>query len=114
MTDNAAGMTVRAGCYFKFGMSIPLAKVPFLRHFGGDRGAPGADAAAGVAAEAAAEAEGRGRSGRQGAGVGVTPLAGGDDVVKASLDRKAIRLAGGETQQLVPKLVADRKTGCWD
>ena len=75
MTDNAAGMTVRAGCYFKFGMSIPLAKVPFLRHFGGDRGAPGADAAAGVAAEAA---------------------------------------AGGETQQLVPKLVADRKTGCWD
>lgn len=110
MTDNAAGMTVRAGCYFKFGMSIPLAKVPFLRHFGGDRGAPGADAAAGVAAEA----EGRGRSGRQGAGVGVTPVAGGDDVVKASLDRKAIRLAGGETQQLVPKLVADRKTGCWD
>ena len=93
MTDNAAGMTVRAGCYFKFGMSIPLAKVPFLRHFGGDRGAPGADAAAGV---------------------GVTPVAGGDDVVKASLDRKAIRLAGGETQQLVPKLVADRKTGCWD
>lgn len=106
MTDNAAGMTVRAGCYFKFGMSIPLAKVPFLRHFGWDRGALGT--------EAAAEAEGRGRSGRQGAGVGVTPVAGGDDVVKASLDRKAIRLAGGETQQLVPKLVADRKTGCWD
>lgn len=44
MTDNAAGMTVRAGCYFKFGMSIPLAKVPFLRHFGGDRGAPGTEA----------------------------------------------------------------------
>ena len=74
MTDNAAGMTVRAGCYFKFGMSIPLAKVPFLRHFGGDRGAPGIEAAAG--------AEDRGRSGRQGAGtgvtagVGVTPVAG--------------------------------------
>lgn len=48
MTGNAAGMTVRAGCYFKFGMSIPLAKVPFLRHFAGDRGAPGAEAAAGV------------------------------------------------------------------
>ena len=68
MTGNAAGMTVRAGCYFKFGMSIPLAKVLFLRHFGGDRGAPGA--------EAAAEAEDRGGSGRQGAGVGVTPGAG--------------------------------------
>ena len=74
MTGNAAGMTVRAGCYFKFGMSIPLAKVPFLRHFGGDRGAPGIEAAAG--------AEDRGRSGRQGAGtgvtagVGVTPVAG--------------------------------------
>ena len=74
MTDNAAGMTVRAGYYFKFGMSIPLAKVPFLRHFGGDRGAPGIEAAAG--------AEDRGRSGRQGAGtgvtagVGVTPVAG--------------------------------------
>ena len=66
MTGNAAGMTVRAGCYFKFGMSIPLAKVPFLRHFGGDRGAPGAEVAAGV---------------------GVTPVAGGDDVVKASWDR---------------------------
>ena len=64
MTGNAAGMTVRAGCYFKFGMSIPLAKVPFLRHFGGDRGAPGIEAAAG--------AEDRGRSGRQGAGTGVT------------------------------------------
>ena len=57
MTGNAAGMTVRAGCYFKFGMSIPLAKVPFLRHFGGDRGAPGAEAAAG--------AEDRGRGGGQ-------------------------------------------------
>ena len=57
MTDNAAGMTVGAGCYFKFGMSIPLAKVPFLRHFGGDRGAPGIEAAAG--------AEDRGRGGRQ-------------------------------------------------
>ena len=74
MTGNAAGMTVRVGCYFKFGMSIPLAKVPFLRHFGGDRGAPGIEAAAG--------AEDRGRSGRQGAGtgvtagVGVTPVAG--------------------------------------
>lgn len=63
MTGNAAGMTVRAGCYFKFGMSIPLAKVPFLRHFGGDRGAPGIEAAAG--AGAAAEAEDRGRSGGQ-------------------------------------------------
>ena len=50
MTGNAAGMTVRVGCYFKFGMSIPLAKVPFLRHFGGDRGAPGAEVAAGVGA----------------------------------------------------------------
>lgn len=57
MTGNAAGMTVGAGCYFKFGMSIPLAKVPFLRHFGGDRGAPGIEAAAG--------AEDRGRGGRQ-------------------------------------------------
>lgn len=67
MTGNAAGMTVRAGCYFKFGMSIPLAKVPFLRHFGGDRGAPGAEATAGAeaAAEAAAGAEDRGRSGGQ-------------------------------------------------
>ena len=61
MTDNAAGMTVRAGCYFKFGMSIPLAKVPFLRHFGGDRGAPGIEAGA----EAAAGAEDRGGSGGQ-------------------------------------------------
>ena len=74
MTDNAAVMTVRAGYYFKFDMSIPLAKVPFLRHFGGDRGAPGIEVAAG--------AEDRGRSGRQGAGtgvtagVGVTPVAG--------------------------------------
>lgn len=59
MTGNAAGMTVWAGCYFKFGMSIPLAKVPFLRHFAGDRGAPGAEAAAETGA-------------------------GGDDVVKAS------------------------------
>lgn len=80
MTDNAAGMTVGAGCYFKFGMSIPLAKVPFLRHFGGDRGAPGIEAAAGT--EAAAGAEDRGRSGGQErgtgvtAGVGVTPVAG--------------------------------------
>ena len=57
MTGNAVGMTVGAGCYFKFGMSIPLAKVPFLRHFGGDRGAPGIVAAAG--------AEDRGRGGRQ-------------------------------------------------
>jgi hypothetical protein len=79
MTGNAAGMTVRAGCYFKFGMSIPLAKVPFLRHFGGDRGAPGTEA---PGIEAAAGAEDRGRSGRQGAGtgvtagVGVTPVAG--------------------------------------
>ena len=63
MTGNAAGMTVRAGCYFKFGMSIPLAKVPFLRHFGGDRGAPGIEAAAGT--EAAAGAEDRGGSGGQ-------------------------------------------------
>lgn len=63
MTGNAAGMTVRAGCYFKFGMSIPLAKVPFLRHFGGDRGAPGVEVTAGA---------------------GVTPVAEGDDVVKAS------------------------------
>lgn len=63
MTGNAAGMTVGAGYYFKFGMSIPLAKVPFLRHFGGDRGAPGIEAAAGT--EAAAEAEDRGRSGGQ-------------------------------------------------
>ena len=101
MTGNAAGMTVRAGCYFKFGMSIPLAKVPFLRHFGGDRGAPGTEAAAG----AGDRSDGRGGGNAGG---------GGDDVVKASLDRKAIRLAGGETQQLVPKLVADRKTGCWD
>lgn len=94
MTGNAAGMTVRAGCYFKFGMSIPLAKVPFLRHFGVDRGAPGAEATAGAEAatgtEAAAGAEDRGRSGRQGAGTGVTAGAGGnaggggDDVVKAS------------------------------
>ncbi len=66
MTGNAAGMTVRAGCYFKFGMSIPLAKVPFLRHFGGDRGAPGAEAVAG--AEVAAEAEDRGRGGGRGGG----------------------------------------------
>ena len=69
MTDNAAGMTVGAGCYFKFGMSIPLAKVPFLRHFGGDRGAPGIEAAAGA-----------GGSGRGGGNAG----GGGDDVVKAS------------------------------
>lgn len=92
MTDNAAGMTVRAGYYFKFGMSIPLAKVPFLRHFGGDRGAPGTETAAG--AEAAAGAPGGGGGGRGGGNAG----GGGDDVVKASLDRKAIRLAGGETQ----------------
>ena len=76
MTDNAAGMTVRAGCYFKFGMSIPLAKVPFLRHFGWDRGAPGAEAAAG--------AEDRGRSGRQGAGTGVTAGAGVTPVAGAT------------------------------
>lgn len=84
MTGNAAGMTVGAGCYFKFGMSIPLAKVLFLRHFGGDRGAPGIEAAAG--------AEDRGRSGRQAAGVGDrsdgrgggNAGGGGDDVVKAS------------------------------
>ena len=75
MTDNAAGMTVRAGYYFKFGMSIPLAKVPFLRHFGGDRGASGAEAAAGT--EAAAEAEDRDRRGTGvTAGAGVTPVAG--------------------------------------
>lgn len=48
MTGNAAGMTVRAGCYFKFGMPMPLTKVPFLRRFGGDRGALGAEAAVGV------------------------------------------------------------------
>lgn len=96
MTGNAAGMTVRAGCYFKFGMSIPLAKVPFLRHFGVDRGAPGAEATAGAEAatgtEAAAWAEDRGRSGRQGAGAGDRSggrgggnVGGrGDDVVKAS------------------------------
>lgn len=67
MTDNAAGMTVGAGYYFKFGMSIPLAKVPFLRHFGGDRGAPGTEApgieAPGI--EAAAGAEDSGGSGGQ-------------------------------------------------
>ena len=67
MTGNAAGMTVGAGCYFKFGMSIPLAKVPFLRHFGGDRGAPGIEAAAGTEAatgtEAAAGAGDRGGGG---------------------------------------------------
>jgi len=68
MTGNAAGMTVRAGCYFKFGMSIPLAKVPFLRHFGGDRGAPGIEAAAG--------AGDRGAGTGVTAGVGVTPVAG--------------------------------------
>lgn len=90
MTDNAAGMTVRAGCYFKFGMSIPLAKVPFLRHFGGDRGAAGAEAAAEAeagyrgapGAEAAAEAAVGAGDRRQGrgtgvtAGAGVTPVAG--------------------------------------
>ena len=76
MTGNAAGMTVRAGCYFKFGMSIPLAKVPFLRHFGGDRGAPGIEAAAG-----AGDRGGRDRSdGRGGGNAGGV----GDDVVKAS------------------------------
>lgn len=62
MTDNAAGMTVGAGYYFKFGMSIPLAKVPFLRHFGGDRGAPGTEA---PGIEAAAGAEDSGGSGGQ-------------------------------------------------
>ena len=72
MTDNAAGMTVGAGYYFKFGMSIPLAKVPFLRHFGGDRGAPGTEApgieAPGIEAAAGAEDSGGGRGGRQGGG----------------------------------------------
>jgi hypothetical protein len=80
MTDNAAGMTVGAGYYFKFGMSIPLAKVPFLRHFGGDRGAPGTEAAAGIEAapgiEAAAGAGDRGAGTGVTAGVGVTPVAG--------------------------------------
>lgn len=81
MTDNAAGMTVRAGCYFKFGMSIPLAKVPFLRHFGGDRGAPGVEAGA----EAAAGVEDRGAPGSGGDGRGGGNAGGGgDDVVKAS------------------------------
>ena len=64
MTDNAAGMTVRAGYYFKFGMSIPLAKVPFLRHFGGDRGAPGIEAAAG----AGDRSDGRGGDNASGGG----------------------------------------------
>ena len=68
MTDNAAGMTVRAGCYFKFGMSIPLAKVLFLRHFGGDRGAPGRRWRRGRRIGAGA---GDRRQGR-----GVTPVAG--------------------------------------
>lgn len=77
MTDNAAGMTVRAGYYFKFGMSIPLAKVPFLRHFGGDRGAPGIEA--GVEAAAGVGDRSDGRGGGRGGG-------GGDDVVKASWD----------------------------
>lgn len=75
MTGNAAGMTVRAGCYFKFGMSIPLAKVPFLRHFGGDRGAPGIEAGAEAAAGAGDRSGGRGGGNAGG---------GGDDVVKAS------------------------------
>lgn len=82
MTDNAAGMTVRAGCYFKFGMSIPLAKVPFLRHFGGDKGSAGGGGGG----------RGGGRSGRQEAGAGDrsdgrgggNAGGGGDDVVKAS------------------------------
>ena len=87
MTGNAAGMTVRAGCYFKFGMSIPLAKVPFLRHFGGDRGAPGAEAAAGV---------GDRSDGRGGGNAG----GGGDDVVKASWDRSCLLL--------------ELKAVCWD
>ena len=69
----------------------------------GDRG----DGRGWATAGAGDKEQGRG----QGCGTGIG--AGGDDVVKASLDRKAIRLAGGETQQLVPKLVADRKTGCW-
>ena len=73
MTDNAAGMTVGAGYYFKFGMSIPLAKVPFLRHFGGDRGAPGTEA---PGIEAAAGAGDRGAGTGVTAGVGVTPVAG--------------------------------------
>lgn len=77
MTDNAAGMTVGAGYYFKFGMSIPLAKVPFLRHFGGDRGAPGIE----VGVEAAAGVGDR-SDGRGGGNVGGR----GDDVVKASWD----------------------------
>ena len=75
MTDNAAGMTVRARRYFKFDMSIPLAKVPFLRHFGWDRGAPGTEAAAGAEDRAGAgdRSDGGGNAG-----------GGGDDVVKAS------------------------------
>ena len=76
-------MTVGAGYYFKFGMSIPLAKVPFLRHFGGDRGAPGIEAAAG------AEDRGRDRSdGRGGGNAGGR----GDDVGKASWDRSCLLL----------------------
>lgn len=89
MTDNAAGMTVGAGYYFKFGMSIPLAKVPFLRHFGGDRGAPGTEAAAGIEAAAGAEDRGRDRSdGRGGGNAGGR----GDDVVKASWGRSCLLL----------------------
>ena len=41
-------MMARAGRCFKFGMPMPLTKVPFLRRFGGDRGALGAEAAVGV------------------------------------------------------------------
>ena len=77
MTDDAAGMTVRAGYYFKFGMSIPLAKVPFLRHFGGDRGAPGIEAGVEAAAGVGDRSDGRGGGNAGG---------GGDDVVKASWD----------------------------
>lgn len=95
MTDNAAGMTVGAGYYFKFGMSIPLAKVPFLRHFGGDRGAPGTGAAAGIEAapgiEAAAGAEDRGRDRSDGRGGG-NAGGRGDDVVKASWGRSCLLL----------------------
>ena len=83
MTGNAAGMTVRAGCYFKFGMSIPLAKVLFLRHFGVDRGAPGAEAATGTEAATGAEDRGAPGSGGDGRGGG-NAGGGGDDVVKAS------------------------------
>ena len=106
MTGNAAGMTVRAGCYFKFGMSIPLAKVPFLRHFGGDRGAPGADAAAGVAAEAAAEAEGRGQERETGSRGGGNASGGGRRRRKSQLGPESYPASWGRNP------TAGTKIGC--